>query len=234
MAKEEVRKQFRLADLLRTEISELAVHDPIPGERALAERFGTSRVTIRQALALLQDDGLIYTVHGSGSFVAPPRVVKQMRLHSFTAEMKQKGLKPTTKLISAKLIIDDESVIDDFVVLSEPAYRIERLRLGNLEPLSLEIAYINQSVAPNLLEEDLTKSLYHILESKYGQEVFSADEHLTPIVIDQDLAKIMKIPAGSPAIKIQRTGYNVRGEEIERSISIRQGNRWDFKYSIRI
>jgi len=234
MAKEEVRKQFRLADLLRTEISELAVHDPIPGERALAERFGTSRVTIRQALALLQDDGLIYTVHGSGSFVAPPRVVKQMRLHSFTAEMKQKGLKPTTKLISAKLIIDDESVIDDFVVLSEPAYRIERLRLGNLEPLSLEIAYINQSVAPNLLEEDLTKSLYHILESKYGQEVFSADEHLTPIVIDQDLAKIMKIPAGSPAIKIQRTGYNVRGEEVERSISIRQGNRWDFKYSIRI
>jgi GntR family transcriptional regulator len=234
MAKEEVRKQFRLADLLRTEISELAVHDPIPGERALAERFGTSRVTIRQALALLQDDGLIYTVHGSGSFVAPPRVVKQMRLHSFTAEMKQKGLKPTTKLISAKLINDDESVIDDFVVLSEPAYRIERLRLGNLEPLSLEIAYINQSVAPNLLEEDLTKSLYHILESKYGQEVFSADEHLTPIVVDQDLAKIMKIPAGSPAIKIQRTGYNVRGEEIERSISIRQGNRWDFKYSIRI
>ena len=103
MAKEEVRKQFRLADLLRTEISELAVHDPIPGERALAERFGTSRVTIRQALALLQDDGLIYTVHGSGSFVAPPRVVKQMRLHSFTEEMKQKGLKSTTKLISARL-----------------------------------------------------------------------------------------------------------------------------------
>lgn len=234
MAKEEVRKQFRLADLLRTEISELAVHDPIPGERALAERFGTSRVTIRQALALLQDDGLIYTVHGSGSFVAPPRVVKQMRLHSFTEEMKQKGLKPTTKLISAQLINDDESAIDDFVVLSEPAFRVERLRLGNLEPLSLEITYINQSIAPDLLKEDLTKSLYHILKSKYGQEVFSADEHLTPIIIDQEFAKVMKIPAGSPAIKIQRTGYNIRGEEIERSISIRQGNRWDFKYSIRI
>ena len=234
MAKEEVRKQFRLADLLRTEISELAVHDPIPGERALAERFGTSRVTIRQALALLQDDGLIYTVHGSGSFVAPPRVVKQMRLHSFTEEMKQKGLKPTAKLISAQLINDDESAIDDFVVLSEPAFRVERLRLGNLEPLSLEITYINQSVAPDLLKEDLTKSLYHILKSKYGQEVFSADEHLTPIIIDQEFAKVMKIPAGSPAIKIQRTGYNARGEEIERSISIRQGNRWDFKYSIRI
>jgi GntR family transcriptional regulator len=234
MAKEEVRKQFRLADLLRTEISELATHDPIPSERALAERFGTSRVTIRQALALLQDDGLIYTVHGAGSFVAPPRVVKQMRLLSFTEEMKQKGLRPSTKLISAKLIEDDENAVDDFVVVSEPAYRIERLRLGNLEPLSLEITYVNQTVAPNLLDHDLTKSLYHILESKYGQEVFSADEHLTPIIVDKEIAKIMKIPVGSAAIRIQRTGYNVRGEEVERSISIRQGNRWDFKYSIRI
>ncbi len=234
MAKEEVRKYFRLADLLRYEISDLIPHDPIPRERALAERFGTSRVTIRQALALLQDDGLIYTVHGSGSFVAPPRVVKQMQLHSFTQEMNQRGLKVSTKLISAQLIEDDENAIDDFIVISEPSYRIERLRLGNLEPLSLEITYISQIVAPNLLEEDLTKSLYHILETKYGQEVFSADEHLTPIIIDKSVAQVMNVPLGSAAIKIQRTGYNIRGEEVERSISIRQGSRWDFKYSIRI
>lgn len=233
MAKEEVRKQFRLADLLRTEISELATHDPIPGERALAERFGTSRVTIRQALALLQDDGLIYTVHGAGSFVAPPRVVKQMRLVSFTEEMKQKGLKASTSLISASLIEDDEFATDEFVVVSEPAFRIERLRFGNSEPLSYEITYVNQQLAPNLLEYDLTKSLYHLLQSNFGQEVISADEHLTPIVVDEFISEIMHIPIGSAAIKIQRTGYNIRGEEVERSISIRQGSRWDFKYSIR-
>jgi GntR family transcriptional regulator len=148
--------------------------------------------------------------------------------------MKQRGLKVSTKLISAALIEDDEKVTDDFIVLSEPAYRIERLRIGDNEPLSFEISYINQSTAPGLLEDDLTKSLYFILESKYGQEVYSADEHLTPVIVDKYIAKLMKIPAGSAAIRIQRTGYNIRGEEVERSISIRQGNRWDFKYSIRI
>lgn len=234
MAKEEVRKQFRLADLLRSEISDIAVHEPIPGERALAERFGTSRVTIRQALALLQDDGLIYTVHGAGSFVAPPRVVKQMKLLSFTQEMKIKGLKASTKVISSKLIEDDEHATDDFIVVGEPAYRIERLRFGNLEPLSFEITYISQSIAPDLIGQDLTKSLYHILETEYGQEVFSADEHLVPLIIDARIAKLMKIPEGSAAIRIQRTGFNIRGEEVERSISIRQAARWDFKYSIRI
>ena len=234
LAKEEVRKQFRLADLLRSEISDLAVHEPIPGERALAERFGTSRVTIRLALALLQDDGLIYTVHGAGSFVAPPRVIKQMKLLSFTQEMKIKGLKPSTKVISSQLIEDDEHATDDFIVVGEPAYRIERLRFGDLEPLSFEITYVNQSIAPNLTDRDLTKSLYHILETEYGQEVYSADEHLVPIIIDTRIAKFMKIADGSAAIRIQRTGYNIRGEEVERSISIRQATRWDFKYSIRI
>jgi len=234
MAKEEVRKQFRLADLLRAEISDLAIHDPIPGERALAERFGTSRVTIRQALALLQDDGVIYTVHGAGSFAAPPRVVKQMKLLSFTEEMKQKGLKASTALISATLIEEDSLATDEFIVVSEPAFRVERLRFGNSEPLSLEITYISQTIAPDLLNHDLTKSLYHILQSHYGQEIISADEHLVPIVVDEVIAKTMSIPVGSAAIRIQRTGYNIRGEEVERSISIRQGDRWDFKYSIRI
>ncbi|KGA16905.1 hypothetical protein GM50_13130 [freshwater metagenome] len=234
MAKEEVRKQFRLADLLRSEIADLATHEPIPGERALAERFGTSRVTIRQALALLQDDGLIYTVHGAGSFVAPPRVIKQMKLLSFTQEMKVKGLKASTQVISSALIEDDEHATDDFIVVSEPAYRIERLRFGDLEPLSFEITYINQTIAPNLIDCDLTNSLYHILETEYGQEVISADEHLIPIFVEERIAKLMKISPGSAAIRIQRTGYNIRGEEVERSISIRQATRWDFKYSIRI
>ena len=234
MAKEEVRKQFRLAELLRSEISDLPTHDLIPGERALAERFGTSRVTIRQALALLQDDGVIYTVHGAGSFVAPPRVVKLMKLLSFTQEMKQRRMKTTTQVLSAKLIKDDETALDDFIVVSEPAFRIERLRFGNDEPLSYEISYVSQSMAPNLLEQNLTQSLYHILESIYGQEVFSADEHLTPIVVDEGIAKKLCIPIGSPAITIQRTGYNIRGEEVERSIAIRQGERWDFKYSVRL
>ena len=234
MAKEEVRKQFRLAELLRADIAELEINDPIPGERALAERFGTSRVTIRQSLALLQDDGVIYTVHGAGSFVAPPRMIKVMKLLSFTQEMKQRGLKATTQVMSAQLISDDTAAVDEFIVLSQPAFRIERLRFGNAEPLSFEITYINQTIAPNLLDHDLTKSLYHILETSYGQEVFSADEHLTPIVVNKEIAKKLKVPVGSPAITIQRTGYNIRGEEIERSISIRQGNRWDFKYSIRL
>ena len=77
MAKEEFLKPFRLAEILRLEVVELEEHQPIPTERQLAERFGVSRVSVRQALSLLNKDGVIYTVHGSGSFAAPPRSTKQ-------------------------------------------------------------------------------------------------------------------------------------------------------------
>jgi len=233
MAKEEVRKHFRLAELLREEILDLPAHDPFPGERALAERYGTSRVTIRQALALLQDDGQIYTVHGAGSFVSPTRMMKQMKLLSFTDEMKQRGFEAVTQLLSAELISPDHETNDDFIVISEPSYRIERLRLAGQEPLSLEITYITEQSAPGLLKEDLTKSLYKILAFKYGQEITSADEHLTPIVLGVEESQLLKVPTGTAALRIQRTGYNVRGEEVERSLAVRQGSRWDFKYSIR-
>ena len=233
VAKEEVRKHFRLAELLREEISDLPPHDPFPGERALAERYGTSRVTIRQALALLQDDGQIYTVHGAGSFVAPPRMMKQMKLMSFTEEMKQRGFEALTQLLSATLVNPEDDITDEFIVVSEPSYRIERLRIARQEPLSLEVTYITESNAPGLLKEDLTKSLYKILAFKYGQEITSADEHLTPMVLNGAESKLLKVPEGTAALRIQRTGYNVRGEEVERSLAIRQGSRWDFKYSVR-
>lgn len=233
MAKEEVLKHFRLADLLREEISHLDPHEPIPGERALAERYGTSRVTIRQALALLQDDGQIYTVHGAGSFVAPPRVLRQMKLSAFTDEMKARGINASTRVISARLIERDSEATDDFIVISEPSYRIERLRLAENEPLSWEISYIRQSIAPGLIEKDLTTSLYKILAFHYDQTITSADEHLTPFILNKEESALLKVDAGSPALRIQRTGYNLRGEEVERSIAVRQGSRWDFKYSIR-
>ena len=235
MAREEVRKQFRLAELMRPEIAELVPHQPIPGERQLAERFGVSRVTIRQALSLLQEDGTIYTVHGSGSFAAPARVTIQMKLLSFTEEMLHRGLTPSTRVISVDLLQpDDERAILDAVVLTEPALRIERLRLGAGEPMSLEVSYIDQSHAPTLMDCDLSQSLYKILEEKFGHEVVSADEHLTPVVLNKVQAHLLKIEIGSPAFAIHRIGYDMRGREIESSIAIRRGDRWDFRYTVRI
>lgn len=218
---------------MRIEISGLEEHDPIPRERQLAERFGVSRVSIRQALAILNENGLIYTIHGSGSFVAPLRETSRMRLHSFTEEMDRRGLKPTTKILNFDLLSPGSEKIDDWMPITQSYYRIERLRLGNNEPMSYEISYVAEEIAPSLIRKKLSGSLYEILAREYKIEVASADEVLLPIIPNNYVAKQLKLEANTPALEIRRECFNTRGEKIETSRSIRSAERWEFRYTVR-
>ena len=234
MAREEFLKPFRLSEILRAEISEFKPHDPIPRERQLAERFGVSRVCVRQALAILNDDVVIYTIHGSGSFVSPARVTKQMKLLSFTDEMASIGLSPTTKVLRISTLAPRDKVLEEWITIAEPTYRIERLRLGNNEPMSLDITFVTESIAPGLDKKDLTKSLYGILKEEYGQEIVSADEQLIPVLISKENAEKLSVPTESAAFEIHRHGFNNRGIQIESTRILRRGDRWDFKYTVKV
>jgi GntR family transcriptional regulator len=234
MAKEEFLKPFRLAEILRLEVVELEEHQPIPTERQLAERFGVSRVSVRQALSLLNKDGVIYTVHGSGSFAAPPRSTKQMKLLSFSQEMLMRGLKPSTQLLSLELINSTEAEARDLIEISQPTFRIERLRFGNKQPMSWEVSYIAQSKAPNLTKKDLSGSLYQVLKDKFDQEIVSADEQVSPVLIDKALSSKLETATGKPALELVRHSFNNRGEQVELSRTIRRGDLWDLRYTVRI
>jgi GntR family transcriptional regulator len=234
MAKEEFLKPYRLAEILRLEVAELDENQAIPTERLLAERFGVSRVSVRQALSLLNKEGIIYTVHGSGSFVAPPRSTKQMKLLSFSQEMFVRGLKPSTKLLSLKLINPNQAGVEEWATLSEPSYRIERVRFGNQNPMSWEVSFIAASIAPRLSKKDLEGSLYQLLRDKYDQDIVSADEKVTPVLINKKLSNKLNIDKGMPAFSVERHGFNNRGQQVELSKTIRRGDLWDLRYTVRI
>ena len=66
---------LNIGEQLSTEVSRMQPGDRLPKERELAERFAVSRMTVRQALSLLADQGRVYSVRGHGTFVAQPHVV---------------------------------------------------------------------------------------------------------------------------------------------------------------
>ena len=203
---------------------------PLPPERALSERFGVSRETLRKALAELADAGDVYTIHGAGTFVAQPSVTKRLKLLSFSEEIKNRGWVPSTELISADRInLMEVREGGDFEIIDESTFKIVRLRLGNNEPLS----YISEKVAPGLLDHNLVESLYSILKTKYGIKVHHADEQIRPIVVDKAMASLLHLKAGDPAFEIKRSAYTLRGILVERSLSIRRGDRWSFNYSVK-
>ena len=114
-------------------------HQPLPNERALAEQFGVSRMTLRHAMAGLIDDGLLYSVHGVGTFVAEPRVSKEVLLSSFTEDMTRRGLQPSSQILVQRLLPAPEHAARALELdpLTE-VYNLERVRLADDVPVCLE------------------------------------------------------------------------------------------------
>lgn len=225
-----VSKREWLISEIKAELKTQAPDTAIERERQLADRFGVSRETVRQALASLQNEGIIYTIHGSGSYVAKKRVTKRLKLMSFSEELISRGMVPTSKLLTVSTVTKAPG---DHTPKG-PFLRIERLRLGDNRPMSLEVSYVSNEIAPDLKDRDLSSSVYEILRNDYGVKIESAEEHISPIVLDANQASLLDAKQGEPAFEIIRIALDIRGREIERSISIRPGDRYDFAYHVRL
>ena len=90
-----------IVEQLSTEVNAMQPGDRLPKERDLAARFATSRMTVRQALGLLVDEGRIYSIRGQGTFVAEPHVAKDATLTSFSQDMLARGHVPSSRLLAA-------------------------------------------------------------------------------------------------------------------------------------
>jgi GntR family transcriptional regulator len=233
LAKEEFLKPVRISELIRADLSELAIHEVIPTERQMAEHFGVSRVTIQKALKILERSGFIYRRQGSGTFVAPARDTHHHSLRSFCEELTLRGVKHKTKVLDVRLIDSSELIDASWARINEPSYRIERVRTDKKVAISWEVSYVKARFAPGLDKKSLSESLYTILSDNYGQVVESADEEISSLLIEDELSRKLSVLAGTPAIQIQRRAFNKRGDCLEIARAIRPSGREFLKYSVR-
>jgi GntR family transcriptional regulator len=147
---------------------------------------------------------------------------------SFSEELINRGMTPTSKLLTVSTVTSapgENTPVGPFL-------KIERLRLGDEIPMSLEVSYVSGHIAPDLKEKNLASSIYEILSKDYGVKIASAEEHISPIVLDANQASLLDAKQGEPAFEIIRIALDIRGREVERSTSIRPGDRYDFAYHV--
>jgi GntR family transcriptional regulator len=198
---------------LRSKIdnTEFSAGEAFPSERELAETFGVSRMTVRQALNSLKKDGLIYHERGIGAFVSKRKLdVHTRNLVGFTEEMQALGLKPSSKLVLIKREIADEETANDLRIdIGEEVIHLQRLRLADDSPMAVEDAFLPANRYPNLDKFDLENvSLYEVLEQEYGVKMKEADEILEAVSLDKSMAKILSVKEHSPALLLHRVVFS--------------------------
>lgn len=227
---------LQLADLLRAEIETRDKNgsEALPSENFLLKKYNVSRATVRNALNALERQGLIYRRRGKGSFVAVKRIESELTaLVSTTEDMARRGLELETRVIEIKrtaALPEIARALD----LSRPArvYQLTRLRLVDGKPLSLQTAYLPETLYPNLETHDLSQSLYRLSEDVYHLEYSNGREVLRARRATRREALVLKMRVGAPVLYCERITYSRAGAAMEFLQAVWRGDRYDLTVNL--
>lgn len=216
--------QLALQDMIQN--NGLGPGDSLPSERELAKNHGVSLMTARAALTALERQGSVERRPGSGTFVAVPRI-NYNKLMSTTELMAGRGLQASSRVLSSG-IINGFSEVNAPLGLSEdaPLVKLHRLRLVQKQPLALETSYLPADQFRSILDEPLKNgSLFSTLEQDFGIQLAYADEEVDAIGADQRVASHLKVPSGSPVLRIRQIIYSTSGVPVLYGLGLYRADR---------
>ena len=214
-----VPRYHRIAESLRDRIRE---GDLTPGmrldnQRALARSFGVTLMTLRQALELLERENLIARRHGLGTFVAAPSIDYDiLQLRRFAGELSAQGEHVTTRVIGSRVAAADRRVTDALALRPRGrAVVIERLRLVDGHPMSLQRSFLPPALGEPVLQADLAVTpLIQVLEFKLGVTIERARENVSAVRLGRREARELGCLAGVPAFESERVSYDAGGAPV--------------------
>ena len=227
-------KHVELREKLRSRFQRMNPNSLIPSARELSKTYKVSAMTVRQALVALQQEGMIHSVPGLGTFVSDHRMSKRLTFVSFSQEVLERGMTPTSKIVSAiKTGVKDQAVAESLgISIGDEVYKIERVRFADKIPMDLEESFVSAALIPGLLDQDLSKSLYEIFKNTYEKPVTKAECVVSPMNLSKRQADLLDTDVRSAALNFIVVAYDSRGRALERCNSIKRGDRYDFRYSI--
>lgn len=223
----------RFAANLREHISkhDLSPGSALPSERELSANMGLSRVTVRRAIDMLIEEGLLFRRQGAGTFVSASLDAQGPVLRSFSDDARSHGLDPSAIwIIRTHAAPTDEEALALEIPSSEKVARLGRVRLAGGEPLAIEHAVVPATVLPDL--DAIGDSLYAALDAR-GLRPMSGTQRICASLANPTEAGILSIEAGAPILRIERLGRAANGVVVELTRSAYRGDRYDFVTDLR-
>ncbi|WP_257348187.1 GntR family transcriptional regulator [Pseudalkalibacillus decolorationis] len=189
----------------------------IPTEQELIKEFNVSRTTIRQAISILVQNGLLEKKQGRGTIVKSQRLVGNLgKLRGFAEEVVERGQTPHSKLLRAEFKEDLYHEMDMLGVKEgEAILLVERIRFADEIPIALERTCWPKEVGELLIECDLNQARYYEVLEQYNYYLKSANERITAINATINEADSLGIRPGEALLEMTRLSFGVNDHPIE-------------------
>lgn len=231
---------LQLKDVIVREIQDGALKpgDRVGSEAELERIHGVSRITVRQAINALAQEGALYRVPGKGTYVASRKVAPLAAFTSFSENMVAQGLTPSYRLLAAELVEPSAGIRQELRLGErDRAWQIERLLLADGEPMGLQYGFYPErflgdergKIAPSSLT---TTSLYASLEQLLDAPLWKAEETVEPAIANRKEVKLLGIPAGAPVLVVRRIAYLASGEPVESVKLVFRGDIYRYRVDL--
>lgn len=227
----------RLRDHLRQQILSGALHanDRLPSEQALVNQFGISRVTVRQALRALREEGLVRTAQGKGCFVSLQGVQDSRSALGFHQSMATLGFVAVSEVLS---VAERFAGVEICQALGLPrrakVLELRRMRRLNGEPVSCEIRHFPEDIGRHLKSRDLTRDILPLLESFCGIRPGRAEVRIEAVPCRREHASRLKLGKGAPVLSIHRLTLDIKGRAIDYQRLFCRGDAYRFQCNLNL
>jgi GntR family transcriptional regulator len=215
--------------------------DRLPTESELAAQFGVSRITVRQALERLEDDGLISRQRGRGTFVhsgvSPvPKIERDPdRLHAFEQDILRQGLEPEARVLALEEVPTPAHVAELLrIPTGEVALRLRRLGTADRQPLWLESRYFPIEIGRAIRDRDLTSPVIsRIIEQVCGRRIASSRLRIEARAATANQAQQLKIASGAPVLLNEFVYYDDRDLPVQALQAFFRADRYAFTFHVK-
>jgi len=221
-----VPKYFQLREILLDLIEELAPESPVPSERELCERYGLARMTVRQAIDSLVAEGKLFKVQGKGTFVAKPKMDLQIRLTSYSEDIRRRGMVPGSRTLDFGRIPATAHLARELEIAPEdPVVRLDRLRFADGIPMARQRTYLPEARVPGLLDADPPASLHQHLAERYGLAPTWGEQMIEAGAADREDVALLALPSPGVVLRMLRRAY-VGDLALEYTVSLYRADRY--------
>ncbi|KAA8996124.1 UTRA domain-containing protein [Affinibrenneria salicis] len=210
----------RIRDQLASDIAQGAsqADEKLPSEREMIERFGCTRVTLRQALQQLEAEGLVYRENRRGWFVCPSRIrYDPTRISGFMEYVSAQGRTPRTECLLAERRPAGDWLAQRMGLASadEPVFFLQRRRWIDRRPVLLEYNVLLASWCPGLLDIDLNTSLTRVLREHFARVQSRCKLEMHIGTVNEEQAELLQLSPGASSIHLERLNFGEENQIVE-------------------